>query len=226
MAKWWQKAGSIVASGARALSRNPIASTALGFVPFAGPAVNMASKALTAYGAYSAVRGAFSGGGSRGGLPALPGEVQPGPGYVTGGAPLSPFAGKRSIFRDDPNVAKDLQQYAIDNRFLKQFYRAPRGYVILRDNAGDVYALPKEIARQRGWWKPAKKPPISVRQWSAMQSVKSTMKKMNDINKVTRQLARHASMGQGGRRSIGTTNYIVEKGPGDVIQFPKRRKAA
>lgn len=168
--------------------------------------------------AMGAVRG--SGGSSSLGMPALGG------GMALPGAPGSPDKmGKRSIFRDDPNVPDYLKQYAIDDRFLKTFHRAPKGFVVLRDSAGDVYALPKKIAQQHGQWKPAKKPPISVRDWSAMQRVKHTMKKLRMIETTGRQLARLAAP-RGSGKNIGTTNYIVEKGPGDVIQFPKRRKAA
>jgi len=139
------------------------------------------------------------------------------------GAP--PGMGKRSIFRDDPNVAAFLKQFAIDDRFLKTYHRAPRGFVVLRDPNGDAYALPRKLAQQYAGWKPARKPPISVRDWSAMQRAQSVIKKLRVIEKAGRKLAAFGH-GGGSRRNIGTTNYIVEKGPGDVIQFPKRRKAA
>ncbi len=199
--------------------RSPVGQIATSFIPGGGlisGGLKAAGALATGYSLYQGAR-SLTGGGSN--TPALP----PMPGVMGGGVP-DPNAGKRSIFRDDPNVAADLKQYAIDERFLKQFFRAPKGYVILRDNAGDVYALPKLIAMQRGWWKPAKKPPISVRDWSAMKRAQVVMRKLREIEKTGRHLARLAA-GPQHRRNIGTTNYIVEKGPGDVIQFQKRKAA-
>lgn len=212
MAKWYERAGSLVATGVRAVSRSPLTNVAR-MIPGVGTALGAVSLGLAGYSALSGMRGSAAPG-----LPAMPG------GALGGGTPpVSPYAGKRSIWRDDPNVAAELKQYAIDNRFLKQFYRAPAGYVVLRDSAGDVYALPKKMAQDRGWWKAAKKPPISVRDWSAMQRAQKVMRKLREIEKTGRSLARLAAGPQ--RRAIGTTNYIVEKGPGDVIQFPKRKAA-
>jgi len=203
---------------AKTASRIPGVRQVARAVPFLGTAIAVAEGVDIG-------RNLLRGGGG-GGLPALPqfatGNMAP----LPGGPGADPNMGKRSIFRDDPNVAEYLKQFAIDDRFLKTYHRAPRGYVVRRDANGDVFALPKKIAQQYAGWKPAKKPPISVRDWSAMQRAQTVIKKLGVVDKAARKLARFGSGGHGGRRNIGTTNYIVEKGPGDVIQFPKRRKAA
>jgi len=203
---------------AKSASRIPGLKTLARGVPLLGTAIAVAEGVNLARGFMGG-----GGGGGGGGLPALPSFATGNMAPVPGAPGSDPNMGKRSIFRDDPNVAAYLKQFAIDDRFLKSYHRAPKGYVVLKDVNGDAYGLPKNLAKQYAGWKPAKKPPISVRDWSAMQRAKTVMKKLRVIEKEGRRLA---SFGGGNRRSIGTTNYIVEKGPGDVIQFPKRRKAA
>lgn len=97
--------------------------------------------------------------------------------------------GKRSIFRDDPNIADQLKPYAIDNRFLKQYYRAPKGFVVLKDQVGDAYAIPKALAKMYGMWKPAAKPPISVRDWHHLQGANRVVKKLKAVEKVAKHIA-------------------------------------
>ncbi len=233
MAKWYQKLGGAVASVARTVTRNPIVGAASSFIPGGGLILKAGGLALTAGAAVSTVSSLFGGGGSISGLPGLPslnaGPMGPTPG--PGGGMVDPNAGKRSIFRDDPNVHAALRPYAIDDRFLKQIYRAPRGYVVLRDPTGDAYAIPKWLAKAYGMWKPAKKPPISVRQWQGMKHARSTMKALQKVERVGRQLARFG--GGGASRRPSTSYQVITGGKGDdvIVAPPKRafissRKAA
>jgi hypothetical protein len=150
-----------------------------------------------------------------------------GDGGATGGgasAPMIATMGKRSIFRDDPNVHEHLKQYAISERFLKTFYRAPKGAIILRDEVGKPYGLPKNVAKMYGMWKPAKKPPISVTAWTAFQHSKHVMKQLASIHKEGQKFAHFASMGK--RRAVPTSYQVInESGPGSVVAFPKRKSA-
>lgn len=224
MASLLRKLGGAVAGAGRLVSRNPLASAALSFVPGGGlvtGGLKLLGTAATAYGAYQGVSSLLGGGGNAGPL-----NVGPmGPGGAGGGGPLViPGMGKRSIFRDDPNVHAQLKQYAIAERFLKTYYRAPKGAVILHDEVGKPYALPKSVAKMYGMWKPAKKPPISVTAWTAFQHSKHVMKKLSEIHKEGQKFAAFAS--QGKRRAPLNTSYQVinEAGPGNVVALPAPRR--
>jgi hypothetical protein len=144
-----------------------------------GTAVNLAGMALSGYGAYKALTGGSS-------APAM----LPPPG--AGGnlpIPYDPNMGKRSIFRDDPNVADRLKGYAIDDRFLRTYHRAPKGFVVLHDSQGAAFALPKKIAMSEGMWHPAKKPPISVGDWHKLMGANRVVKKFREMEKKAMRIA-------------------------------------
>jgi hypothetical protein len=65
----------------------------------------------------------------------------------------------------DPRIPEYLKQFALDDAYLKVAYRAPKGYVVVRDNSGRPFAVNKVIAKQFGLWKAAAKPPISATDW-------------------------------------------------------------
>lgn len=96
------------------------------------------------------------------------------------GIPRGPDGGMQMPW-SDPRIPRDLRQWALDDKYLKTYYRAPKGYVVVRDQSGRPYALKKEIARQMGWWKPAKKPPISVSDWQAFKKAERVAKKLKKI---------------------------------------------
>lgn len=81
----------------------------------------------------------------------------------------------------DPRVPEYLKQFALDDSYLKAYYRAPRGYVIVRDANGRPFAVNKQIARSFGLVRPKKKPPISVGDWSAFQKARKVEKKLRKI---------------------------------------------
>lgn len=147
--------------------------------------------ASIAYTAYDAGR-ALMGGGSRSTMPALPAGASmpalPLPGTVPG-------MGQRSIFRDDPNVPANIEQFVIPERELRTYYRAPPGFVVLTDPNGQKFGVPKAIARQYGW-RPAKKPPISVGDWQAVKRADRTVKRMKKIFRQTTAVDRNVSGGK------------------------------
>lgn len=103
---------------------------------------------------------------------------------------------------------------------LAQYTRAPRGYVVVQTAEGPV-AMRRDVAIAQGYFRPAKKPPISVRDHSAMKRIRHVFKVMGGFNRDMTQIARHASRGMGGRRgggaiSAGNSVYI-EKGPGNLV---------
>jgi len=111
---------------------------------------------------------------------------------------LPPLAGERSIFRNDPNSSKSVEAVAIAKGDLVVSYRRPRGhayknYVVVRDNNGDPMAVPKTVARQNFGWKPNKKPPISVGQWSAVKKASRVVKTLKKINKEVASVANFGS---------------------------------
>jgi hypothetical protein len=125
----------------------------------------------------------------RGGLPALPGP-SPAQGGGIGGAitNLLPWwkgpGGKLQFPWQDP---KQILQppYAYDDSYLRIQYRAPRGYVVVKDPQGRRYCMAKPVARSLGMWHQAHKPPISAGDWHKYMTARSVEKKLLKI-------ARHA----------------------------------
>lgn len=166
-----------------------------------GPIGTAIALGTAGYGAYKA----FGGGSSSGpGLPTLPGNA----GGGDAGAMMNPNMGNRSIFRNDPNIAAQLQNFAIPMRDLRVCYRAPRGYVIRHDEKGDPYALPKSIARKFAGWKPAHKPPISVGDWHSLKRAGNVIDKFKDIEKEAKKIANFHAPRQTKSKQI----TMVEKG--------------
>lgn len=111
---------------------------------------------------------------------------------------LPPLAGNRSIFRNDPNSTKQVEAVAIAKGDLVVSYRRPRGhayknFVVVRDDNGDPMAVPKTVARANFGWKPNKKPPISVGQWSAVKKASRVVKTLKKINKEVASVANFGS---------------------------------
>lgn len=138
--------------------------------------------------AYGVGNTLFPTGGGSGNLPAFPAGNLPLPGTVPG-------MGQRSIFRDDPNVPANIEQFAIPERELRVYYRAPKGFVVMTDPNGQRFGVPKTIAREYGW-RPAKKPPISVGDWQAVKRADRTTKKMKNIFKTTTRVENNIKGGK------------------------------
>jgi len=175
-----------VAGGLRKVSRIP----GVGMIPGVGNIISGLGTAATLYGGYKAVSG-LMGGGSAPPMGMPPGST-PLRGTMSGpgtGMPFDPNMGKRSIFRNDPNIAETLKPYAIDDRFLKTYHRAPKGFVVLHDAVGDAFAIPKPIAIANHMWKAGKKPPISVGDWSKLLGANRVVKKFREMEKKAMRIA-------------------------------------
>lgn len=181
-------AGGLVASAAR----SPIGKA----IPGVAGAVSV----------YSAVSGLGGGGGSS--LPPSPfGGSMP-----KGGFGVAPMAGNRGIFRNDANVPDNIKPYVISKGDLRQYYRAPKGYVIMKDAKGDPMGVPKYIAKMYGW-KPAKKPLLSIRDTNAIRHSGAVINKLKKFNKTVEKIANfHSSPRRGAPRNI-----IIEKAGQRVI---------
>jgi hypothetical protein len=82
---------------------------------------------------------------------------------------------------NDPQVATYLKQFSLDDSYLRVYYRAPRGYVIVRDAQGRPFAVLRQIAKQFKLWRPAAKPPISATDWKNYKRSKQIEKKLIKI---------------------------------------------
>lgn len=183
-----RKATGGVLSVARAVNKVPVVGTALKAVPGLGTALAVAGGAAS-------IASLVGGRGGSGGLPALPSGgmgVLPIPGM---GAPET--MGQRGIFQNDPNVIEAIKPWAISKANLKTYYRAPKGFVIVYDQVGDPYALPRKMAQMLRLWKPAAKPPISVGDFKALKRADRTAKKVKKILAMTTRVDRN--VGKGGR---------------------------
>ena len=118
--------------------------------------------------------------------PILPSFNRSGPVTVPQAGPVRP-GGPSSV--QNLMTAEALKQFAIPANALRTYFRAPPGFVIVRDANGQVFGVLKSIAKQAGIWKPSKKPPISVRQWSSLKRANSTVNKIKRINKMAKNVA-------------------------------------
>jgi len=115
------------------------------------------------------------------------------PGQTGGGlVPRGPGGGMQAPWHD-PSTPAGLKPYALDDSYLKTYYRAPHGYVVVRDAKGRPYPLLKTIARQSGLWKPAKKPPISVRDYQALKRADKTVRRIKKVNVMAKRIANFGS---------------------------------
>jgi len=191
--RWLKKLGrgavKLGKAGARSgLIKGVAKSGLLKSIPYAGAiytAVDIGSKL-----------GAFGGGSKGGGAPGLP--------ALTGGFPgaglpavTSPSTGpggfwwrgpggKMQLPWNDPKVHESLKPFSLDDSALRVYYRAPRGYVVVRDDKMRPYPLRKDVARRIGWWRPGAKPPMNVTEWSSLKranKVVRTLKRMNSMAK-------------------------------------------
>lgn len=180
----------------------------IGMIPMVGNIASGLSVASAAYGGYKALT---SGGGSKpivgtlppGGLPALPGMGGAGTAMVaagqTGGFGLPRgVGGKLQLPWNDPSIPAYLKQFSLDDSFLRQSVRAPRGYVVIRDADGRPFAVLKTMAKQFKLWKAKPKPPISVRDWHHLRGAGRVVDKLQDMEKVAKKIAnwkspRHAA---------------------------------
>lgn len=189
---------------ARAATRTPL----LKAVPGLGTALSVASIGLTGY---QAMQGAMGGGG---GLP--PGPFGPAGSMNGPGGGFAGFSGgivgKRTVFGNDPNVPDNLKSQVISKGNLRTYYRAPKGFVVMKDSAGDPMGVPKYIAKMYGW-KPAKKPLLSIRDTSAIRHAGAVISKLKKFNKTVEKIANFHSTG---RRSA-PRNIIIEQSGRKVI---------
>lgn len=159
------------------------------------PAVKSTLKS-TILGAGAYALGNALTGGNTPSLPSLPSGVGglPVPSFPGGMAP--PKMGDRGVFQNDPNVVEAIKPWAISKANLKQYYRAPKGFVIVYDSVGDPYAIPRKMAIWLRLWKPAHKPPISVGDWQAVKRADRTVKKMRKIFRTTTRVDKSITGGK------------------------------
>jgi len=193
--------GSLLGNAFRAVTRGPI-SNVLKAVPVLGTAISVASIGASALSVGSSL---FGGGGASPGMPQLPAM----PGAPGAAGAVSPYAGQRGIFSNDPNVPDWMKPAAISKGNLRVFYRAPKGYVIRRDAAGDPYGVPKQMAKQYLGWKPAKKPLLSVRDTNAIRQAGRAIKKLQNAEKMAKKIANWKSPSR--QKTIYVTGGVVGK---------------
>lgn len=130
--------------------------------------------------------------GGGGGLPAIQAQHA---------GQISQFSGKGKRHGLSPSQAFQMLAQAgvtLGPNYWKQKICAPPGYVMVHDPiSGAKAAVPKRMAIDAGLWKPAPKPPISVRQWHALKHAKAAIKHLHKVEKaahiVTHATTRHAA---------------------------------
>lgn len=193
--------GSLFGNIARGVMNSPLLKTGLTmakFVPGLGTIASVASLGMAGASMFS--------GGSSGAMPGLP----PMPGMRGGNTPMlpsNPKMGNRGIFRNDANLPDALKPFAISKGDLKQYYRAPKGFIIRHDSVGDAYAVPKKIAKAYLGWKPAKKPLLSIRDTNAIRHAGSVINKLTKFEKTVKKIANFHSP----RHHAPSKNIIIGK---------------
>jgi len=186
------KVGSLIAKGVKAAK--PVIKVAAG----AGTIAAGASVGQTVVNALGNVIGKgqgatglipYTGGMS---LPALPG--------IGGGAaaPATPYQSMPTS-RHPIVPAAALRPFAIPATYLRTFYRAPRGACIVRDEQG-AFAVPIAVARQYGYKRPTRKPPISAGDWHKYQTAQRVEKKLVKIAGKALRKHRRPTAEKGGKR--------------------------
>ena len=170
-----------------AVARSPLAK--------AIPVVSTGAAVLTA-------GSSLLGGGGGSGLPPMPG--------MPGGFAAPATMGDRSIFRNDPNTIAAIKPYAIAKANLGQFYRAPKGFVVVPDEKGDPMGVPKFIAKMYFGWKPAKKPLLSIRDTNAIRHAGRAIKKLQNAEKMAKKIANWHSP-QRRQKQIFVTGGVVAR---------------
>lgn len=90
--------------------------------------------------------------------------------------------GKLQFPWQDPKMLEGLKPpFVLDDAYLKIMYRAPRGYVVVKDPNGKAYCMARFIAVKMGLFNPASKPPISAGDWRKFQTARSVEKKLRKI---------------------------------------------
>lgn len=192
--------GALVKWGAKKYAKT-YGNTVLGKVLGGGKAV---VKAVTSpLGTLAIAGGALAAGsGGGGGVPALPGGVMaPSQFPSTGGLPWwKGPGGKLQAPWSDPRVPEILKSFSLDDAYLKPYYRAPKGYIVLRDATGKPFCCLKTIAKQFGLWHAKPKPIISIRDWHSYQRAERVEKKLLHI-------ARRAMAKRGHRRAVSVISH-------------------
>ena len=194
---------------AKTVVKSPLGKSAAALVPGA-------SLAYTAYdiGKEFIPQGGGGGGGAlppvpMGGIPGLPSKFR-----QQMRQPAAPSTmGERSVFRNDPNTIEALKPYAISMHNLSTYYRAPKGFVVVRDQNGDPMGIPKVMARQMGLWRPSAKPPISATDWRHFKRAAAVSKKLNKIHS---QAQKHLTRRSSSKKVPANYTIVSESGPGGV----------
>jgi len=131
------------------------------------PVGKAATIGAVGLGGYAAAPGPMFGGGG-GGVPALPG--------MQGGGAMMPYQGGGMV-----GASGQFLPPVIDASMLGTYYRAPRGYVIVRDPSGMVYGMLKPLARANRLWHASRKPPISAGDWHKYQTARAVEKRLLKI---------------------------------------------
>jgi hypothetical protein len=135
------------------------------------------------------------------GAPALPGG---GGAMIPGGGSygLPAIRGKGALI--NPQIAQAVMSMALPASYLRTYYRAPRGYVIVHGANGQIAAIPKVMAVRYGLYHHPHKPPISAGDWHKYQVARRVEKKL-------RMLAVHALRHHHSGRRYGRETAAQER---------------
>lgn len=104
------------------------------------------------------------------------------PAIATGNMTPLISAASTMVHRDGSQL-NNVRPLVLDAKQLGIKYQAPKGYVIVRDPAGNVFGVDRAYAIRNRWWKPARKPPIKASEWKHIKDTKRIEKKLKKMIK-------------------------------------------
>jgi len=105
------------------------------------------------------------------------------------GNPMKGPGGKMQLPFTGAEIPKMLEQFSLDDRYLTIGYRAPKGYVVIRDQDGKPFPVLREMAIRFGLWKPAKKPLLSIRDTNSLKRASHAIRKLKTATKQAKKIA-------------------------------------
>lgn len=173
---------SPLAKAGGALMHTPLVGTAIKALPVVGTVATIGSAAYDIFGN----RG---GGSPSGGLPALPAPGTNSPGIL----PRGP-GGSLQMPWNDASPGAQAKPFSLDDRYLKQIFRSPKGYVTMWDGGrrgvGRPFPVLKTQAKHLHYadgspvYRPHKKPPITVGEHSALKKAARVVRKVHAHHKL------------------------------------------
>jgi len=104
-----------------------------------------------------------------------------------------------------------IANFGGDPTTLKIFWRAPKGMIVLYDSTGQPWPVNKKAAITAGFFKIAKKPPISVKDYQALKGATRTINKLKKVGAMAEKIGGYKRVKNAPKKQI--PRYIQKQIP-------------